>query len=350
MLLSLRRMNRIRSIESGHAVAEAGVILETLHNAAADSGQRFPLTLGAKGSATVGGLVSTNAGGTQVLRFGPMRSLVQGLEAVLPDGSIHHGLTGLRKDNRGPSIDQLLIGAEGTLGIVTAARLTLVPAIASRSVAWLGLVCYTLQIYFDFSGYSDMAIGLMRMFGFRILENFNYPYIARSIREFWRRWHISLSSWFRDYVFYPLEFAGRRSKLARLRLGGEVVHLTGLLVDGARDDGMTIRTSLLEARFILGDETPDARQIVLLRRVVGRVREHDVEELLSPGGERPNGARGVDLDPDLVECHRLRAEVLERRLNPGAVSSRIHARVEVRVECVLGALVPFDHVADPVLV
>ena len=71
-------------------------------------------------------------------------------------------------------------------------------------LAWLGLVCYTLQIYFDFSGYSDMAIGLMRMLGFRILENFNYPYIAQSVREFWRRWHISLSNWFRDYLYVPL--------------------------------------------------------------------------------------------------------------------------------------------------
>ncbi|MEO8346642.1 MAG: MBOAT family protein [Betaproteobacteria bacterium] len=71
-------------------------------------------------------------------------------------------------------------------------------------LSWLGLACYTLQIYFDFSGYSDMAIGLMRMFGFRILENFNYPYISRSIREFWRRWHISLSNWFRDYLYIPL--------------------------------------------------------------------------------------------------------------------------------------------------
>jgi alginate O-acetyltransferase complex protein AlgI len=71
-------------------------------------------------------------------------------------------------------------------------------------LAWLGLACYTLQIYFDFSGYSDMAIGLGRMLGFRFLENFNYPYISQSIREFWRRWHISLSSWFRDYLYIPL--------------------------------------------------------------------------------------------------------------------------------------------------
>jgi alginate O-acetyltransferase complex protein AlgI len=72
------------------------------------------------------------------------------------------------------------------------------------AVAWLGVVCYTLQIYFDFSGYSDMAIGLGRMFGFTFLENFDHPYAARSLTEFWRRWHISLSTWFRDYVYIPL--------------------------------------------------------------------------------------------------------------------------------------------------
>ncbi|HAM50229.1 MAG TPA: MBOAT family protein [Nitrospiraceae bacterium] len=72
------------------------------------------------------------------------------------------------------------------------------------SVAWFGVLCYTLQIYFDFSGYSDMAVGLGKMFGFEFLENFNYPYISQSIRDFWRRWHISLSTWFRDYLYIPL--------------------------------------------------------------------------------------------------------------------------------------------------
>ena len=91
LILSLRRMNRIRAIDAGHAVVEAGVILDHLHAAAEAIGARFPLTLGARGSATLGGLVSTNAGGTQVLRFGPMRALVEGVEAVLPDGSVHHG-------------------------------------------------------------------------------------------------------------------------------------------------------------------------------------------------------------------------------------------------------------------
>ena len=141
LLLSMRRMNHIRelSAQANLAICEAGVILATLHEAAAGAGRRFPLSLGAKGSATIGGLVSTNAGGTQVLRFGTMRSLVLGIEAVLPDGSLFEGLAPLKKDNRGYDLKQLLIGAEGTLGIVTAASLKLVEAVGSRSVAWIGL-------------------------------------------------------------------------------------------------------------------------------------------------------------------------------------------------------------------
>jgi alginate O-acetyltransferase complex protein AlgI len=81
------------------------------------------------------------------------------------------------------------------------------------SLAWLGVACYTLQIYFDFSGYSDMAIGLAKLFGIDFLENFNYPYAAHSVTEFWRRWHISLSSWFRDYLYIPL--GGNRCSPAR---------------------------------------------------------------------------------------------------------------------------------------
>lgn len=141
LILSLRRMNRIVSIsaQDNVAVCEAGVILSVLHDAAAAIGRRFPLSLAAKGSATVGGLISTNAGGTQVLRHGTMRALVEGVEAVLPDGSIYDGLAALKKDNRGYDIKQLLVGAEGTIGIVTAASLRLVPAIADRAVGWIGV-------------------------------------------------------------------------------------------------------------------------------------------------------------------------------------------------------------------
>ena len=97
----------------------------------------------------------------------------------------------------------------------------------SLLLAWLGIICFALQIYFDFSGYSDMAIGLASMFGFDLLENFNYPYIASSITDFWRRWHISLSSWFRDYVYIPL--GGSRCSKARWMLNIMIVwSLTGL--------------------------------------------------------------------------------------------------------------------------
>jgi alginate O-acetyltransferase complex protein AlgI len=91
-----------------------------------------------------------------------------------------------------------------TLAVVADKMFSLSATELTTGAAWLGIVCYTLQIYFDFSGYSDMAIGMGRMLGFEFLENFNYPYIATSIQEFWRRWHISLSSWFRDYLYIPL--------------------------------------------------------------------------------------------------------------------------------------------------
>ena len=93
--------------------------------------------------------------------------------------------------------------------------------------AWLGAIAYTFQIYFDFSGYSDMAIGLGKMLGFEFLENFNYPYLSKSITEFWRRWHISLGSWFRDYVYIPLG-GNRNGRAKQLRNIAIVWFLTGL--------------------------------------------------------------------------------------------------------------------------
>ncbi|WP_395629055.1 FAD-binding oxidoreductase [Sphingorhabdus sp.] len=141
LILSMRRMNNITAIDAdaGLISCEAGVILQNLHEAAAKAGRRFPLTLGGKGSATVGGLISTNAGGTQVLRHGTMRFLVAGLEAVLPDGSIYDAMAPLKKDNRGYDLKQLLIGGEGTIGVVTKAVLQTVPALIDRCVVWAGI-------------------------------------------------------------------------------------------------------------------------------------------------------------------------------------------------------------------
>ena len=141
ILLSTARLNRVREVDpvDDTMVVEAGVTLAATHEAALAAGRRFPLSLASEGSATIGGLVSTNAGGTAVLRYGPMRSLVLGVEAVLPDGTIWNGLKRLRKDNTGYDLKQLLIGGEGTLGVVTAATLELFPRFASRAVAVAGV-------------------------------------------------------------------------------------------------------------------------------------------------------------------------------------------------------------------
>ena len=141
VLLSTERMRAIRETDGFDdvLVSEAGVTLAAVHAAAAGVGRRFPVGLASEGSATIGGIVSTNAGGTQVLRYGMTRNLVLGLEAVLPNGEIWNGLKRLRKDNTGYDLKQLLIGAEGTLGVVTAAALKLYPVMASRAVAMIGV-------------------------------------------------------------------------------------------------------------------------------------------------------------------------------------------------------------------
>ena len=113
------------------------------------------------------------------------------------------------------------------MGEIASAVFAESPATLAAPLAWVGALAYTFHIFFDFSGYSDMAIGLGKIFGFHFLENFNYPYIARSITEFWRRWHMSLSSWFRDYVYIPL--GGSRRGLPRQLLNIAIVWaLTGL--------------------------------------------------------------------------------------------------------------------------
>lgn len=139
------------------------------------------------------------------------------------------------------------------------------------AAAWLGLLCYTLQIYFDFSGYSDMAIGLGQLFGFTFLENFNYPYISASITEFWRRWHISLSTWFKEYVYIPL--GGNRKGLARQIFNILVVWLLTGLWHGASWNfvlwgGYYAALLILEKCWLLkaGEKLP-----LVLRRMVTMV-------------------------------------------------------------------------------
>ncbi len=141
VVISLKKMNRVRSIDvvNNTLTVEAGCILETIQEAAAQAGRLFPLSLASEGSCTVGGNLSTNAGGVNVLRYGNARELCLGLEVVTAQGEVWNGLRGLRKDNTGYDLRDLFIGAEGTLGIITAAVLKLYPLPASRQVAWVSV-------------------------------------------------------------------------------------------------------------------------------------------------------------------------------------------------------------------
>ena len=141
IVLSMARMNKIIDVDplNNTLTAEAGCVLANIQQAAADAGRLFPLSLGAEGSCQIGGNLSTNAGGVNVLRYGNTRDLVLGLEVVLPDGRIWNGLRGLRKDNTGYDLKHLFIGAEGTLGVITAATLKLFPRPAANATAWMAV-------------------------------------------------------------------------------------------------------------------------------------------------------------------------------------------------------------------
>src|SRR3954462_5637857 len=141
VVLALGRMNRIRELDrlNDTMTAEAGCVLANVQRAAADAGRLFPVSLAAEGSCQIGGNLSTNAGGVNVLRYGSAREQVLGLEVVLPDARVWNGLRGLRKDNTGYDLKQLFLGAEGTLGIITAAVLRLYPRPTATATAWIGL-------------------------------------------------------------------------------------------------------------------------------------------------------------------------------------------------------------------
>src|SRR5471032_1384150 len=141
IVLKLSRLNRVRAVDASNntITVEAGCVLAKVQQAAAAAGRLFPLSLAAEGSCEIGGNLSTNAGGTAVLRYGNARDLVLGLEVVLPDGQIWDGLRALRKDNTGYDLKQLFLGSEGTLGIITAAVLKLFPRPRTSATAWVAV-------------------------------------------------------------------------------------------------------------------------------------------------------------------------------------------------------------------
>ena len=185
LLLLLERMTAIRKVDpvENVAVVEAGVILEDIHRAAEAESRLFPLSLAAKGSARIGGNLATNAGGVNVLRYGNARDLCLGIEAVLPDGRIWNGLTRLRKDNTGYDLRNLLIGSEGTLGVITAAALKLFPVPAGQGTA-LAVVpdpraaLTLLSLVRDHVGEAVSSFELISGEGLRFLEQ-KLPQIRR---------------------------------------------------------------------------------------------------------------------------------------------------------------------------
>jgi FAD/FMN-containing dehydrogenase len=178
VLLSLTRLNRIRALDPANLTltAEAGCVLQALQQAANDAGLLLPLSLAAEGSCTIGGNLATNAGGTQVLRYGNARALCLGVEAVTANGDIWHGLAGLRKDNTGYDLRNLLIGSEGTLAIITAATLVLHPQPAATMTALAA--CSSLDDCVALLGAAQRHLG-PGLTGFEVMNAFSLSLVAR---------------------------------------------------------------------------------------------------------------------------------------------------------------------------
>jgi FAD/FMN-containing dehydrogenase len=178
IVLSLQRMNAIRGIDAANLTmtVEAGCVLQTLQETAEKAGFLFPLSLAAEGSCTIGGNLATNAGGTQVLRYGNARELCLGLEVVTPQGGIWEGTSGLRKDNTGYDLRDLMIGSEGTLGIITAATLKLYPLPAARLTAWAAVP--TLEHAVELLGLAHRRLGA-GLTGFEVMGRFALSLVAK---------------------------------------------------------------------------------------------------------------------------------------------------------------------------
>ncbi|CAN1572413.1 GlcD FAD/FMN-containing dehydrogenases [Burkholderiaceae bacterium] len=182
VLLSLQRMNRVRHIDPANltVTAEAGCVLQQLQQSCAEQGLLYPLSLGSEGSCTVGGNLSTNAGGTQVLRYGNARELCLGLEVVTAQGDVWHGLTGLRKDNTGYDLRDLYIGSEGTLGIITAATLKLYPQPAAQLTAWAAVASVEAAVQLLGLAQRELGAGLT---GFEMMGQFALSLVDKHFPE-----------------------------------------------------------------------------------------------------------------------------------------------------------------------
>ncbi len=261
LIVSLERMSAIRAVkpQENVAVVEAGAILADVQNAAAEVDRLFPLSLASEGSARIGGLLSTNAGGVNTLRYGNARDQVLGLEAVLPDGSIWNGLKRLRKDNTGYDLRHLLMGAEGTLGILTAAALKLAPRPAETGTALLTVAGPKAAL-----ALLAMARGLVGdgVSAFELIHRTGFDFLADTLPDLRQPW-ADAPEW---SVLIDLGLDRGRDPAEALETLFSEAHEAGLVTDGI------VAQSVAQAQdlWTLREHIPEAN------RRIGAVSSHDI--------------------------------------------------------------------------
>ncbi|WP_417210837.1 FAD-binding oxidoreductase [Antarctobacter sp.] len=261
LILSLERMAAIRAVypQENVAVVEAGTILTDVQRAAEEADRLFPLSLASEGSARIGGLLGTNAGGVNTLRYGNARDLVLGLEAVLPDGSIWHGLKRLRKDNTGYDLRHLLIGSEGTLGIITAASLKLAPRPATTGTALMTVTSpeAALALLALARGHLGETVS-----AFELMHRMGFDFLAETLPDLRQPW-ASPPEW---AVLIEIGLGvGSDAATALESLFAEAFE-TGLVTDGI------VAQSVAQSRdlWTLREHIPEAN------RRIGAVSSHDI--------------------------------------------------------------------------
>ncbi len=266
LLVSLERMNAIRAVypEENVLVAEAGTILQDVQSAAEQAGRLFPLSLASEGSARIGGLLSTNAGGVNVLRYGNARDLVLGLEAVLPDGTIWHGLRRLRKDNTGYDLRHLLCGAEGTLGLITAAALKLSARPAAQGTALLTVPDPKAALSLLARARDQLGDGIS---AFEVMHRMGFDFLTETLPDIRQPWQ-SPPDW---SVLIELGLPRGLDPAAALETLFSEAFEAGLVSDGL------IAQSRAQAQdfWALREQIPEAN------RRIGAISSHDISLPLS---------------------------------------------------------------------
>lgn len=261
LVISLERMTAIRAVEPTEnvAVVEAGAILADVQQAATDVDRLFPLSLASEGSARIGGLLSTNAGGINTLRYGNARDQVLGLEAVLPDGSIWNGLKRLRKDNTGYDLRHLLMGAEGTLGVITAAVLKLAPRPAAQGTALLAVTGPNAALSLLAMARSQVGD---RVSAFELIDRTGYDFIAETLPDLRLPW-TSPPKW---SVLIELGLDRASDPTEALETLFAEAHEAGLVTDGI----VAQSGAQSQALWSLRENIPEAN------RRIGSVSSHDI--------------------------------------------------------------------------